>query len=73
MIQSKSDNIQVKVKSEQTPQISERIPFLFVYFLCQNRPGALAKLVMDAFYDDYEEDDDDYDEKEDVEEEEAED
>ncbi len=29
MIQSKSDDIPVKVKSEQTPQISERIPFLF--------------------------------------------
>ena len=31
MIQSKSDNIPVKVKSEQTPQISERIPFLFPF------------------------------------------
>ncbi len=29
VIQSKSDSIPVKVKSEQTPQISERIPFLF--------------------------------------------
>ncbi len=30
MIQFKSDKIPVKVKSEQTPQISERIPFLFL-------------------------------------------